>query len=156
MAATISSPILRRGLVPMDIIQELESLAFLDPVVYRHRIRSISRDAAAEIQHLRRDRNPHAIDMQRRQIPCDRTARLWRPTPTEWRLLTFLLSHAGEVVTHRKIIAHLWAHDPLGGPLGADRMVKVMVCKLRRRSPWPIRNHHSVGYCLEGTVQCVR
>jgi DNA-binding response OmpR family regulator len=69
-------------------------------------------------------------------------------TPTEFRLVSTLARHHGQVLTSEQLLEHAW-HDPTG--IGPDR-VKFAVLRLRRKLGWddlatsPIEAVRGVGY----------
>ena len=67
----------------------------------------------------------------------------------EAELLAYLMRHAGQVCTHREILASVWGYDHDPG----TNVVQVYIGYLRRRlalpdSPAPIETVRSVGYRL--------
>ncbi len=88
------------------------------------------------------------IDFVRRRISvADSEIRL---TPNEFKLLTALARHAGNIVTHRHLLTEVW------GPAYADQVqyLRVFMLQLRRRlEPDPTRPRYlltepGVGYRL--------
>lgn len=75
-------------------------------------------------------------------------------TPTEFRILAFLIRHAGKVVTHRMLIRELWGHELED----AQHSLHVHISQLRRKlEPDPARPHHlvtepGIGYRLREEV----
>ncbi|TDB88409.1 response regulator transcription factor [Actinomadura sp. KC216] len=69
-------------------------------------------------------------------------------TPTEFKLLRYLLLNAGRVLTKRQILDHVWQYDFGGG----DGVVQTYVSYLRRklddRDPRLIHTVPRVGYIL--------
>ena len=75
-------------------------------------------------------------------------------TPTEFRLLAYLLEHAGKLVTHRQVLQSVW-----GGGYDADvHLLRMTVRNLRHKleSVTPgesyIATEYGVGYRLVGSV----
>lgn len=73
-------------------------------------------------------------------------------TPTEFRLLAYLLEHAGQLVTHRQVLASVW-----GGGYGADvHLLRMTIRNLRQKleSAAPgetyIATEYGLGYRLSG------
>ncbi len=72
-------------------------------------------------------------------------------TPTEYKLLTTLIKHAGRVVTHRQLLKEVW------GPPYVDntQYLRVFMSQLRNKlEPEPTRprfllNEPGVGYRLK-------
>ncbi len=71
-------------------------------------------------------------------------------TPTEYRLLTVLIQHAGKVVTHRQILKEVWGPDSVF----ENQYLRVYMGQLRRKleaeptRPRYIRTEAGVGYRL--------
>ena len=68
-------------------------------------------------------------------------------TPTEYRLLTFLMQHSGQLLTHRQILAGVW------GPAYVDDLdsLRIYIRTLRRKleaagGPRYIATAHGLGY----------
>jgi two-component system KDP operon response regulator KdpE len=91
---------------------------------------------------------PLRMDLERREATVDgRTVHL---TPIEWRLLAFLASHAGKVLTHAQILREVW------GPNAAaqSHYVRVYMAELRKKveadpsRPRLLLTEPGVGYRL--------
>jgi two-component system, OmpR family, KDP operon response regulator KdpE len=74
-----------------------------------------------------------------------------RLTPREYDLLITLARHAGQVVTHRQVIASVW-----GGEAQVDtQFVRVLVAQLRQKleadasAPRMVMTEPGVGYRLQ-------
>jgi two-component system KDP operon response regulator KdpE len=89
------------------------------------------------------------VDMAKREVfVADREIHL---TPTEYKLLTVLVQHAGKVVTHRQLLKEVW------GPVHADntQYLRVYMAQLRQKlEPNPAHPHYlinepGVGYRLK-------
>src|SRR5262249_43502672 len=69
-------------------------------------------------------------------------------TPTEFRLLHFLMSNAGRVLSKPQILDHVWDYDSGGG----SNVVESYVSSLRRKvdgvEPRLIHTFRGVGYLL--------
>ena len=112
-------------------------------VALRHAARAAGEPAAPvlEIGALR-------IDFARREVAL--SGREVRLTPIEWKLIALLAKHAGQVVTHRRILSEVW------GP-GAGHQthtVRVHMAALRRKleadpaRPRLLVTEPAVGYRL--------
>ena len=109
-----------------------------------------ARVTALARRHVRRDPGPpglvldplaHAV-----RVPGDheRSATL---TPTEYRVLSVLLGHRGEVVRRRALAASAWAP----GAIVADNTLDAYVARIRRKlrevgADVEVRTVHGVGY----------
>jgi two-component system KDP operon response regulator KdpE len=71
-------------------------------------------------------------------------------SPTEYRLLAFLISNAGKVLTHRQILQHVWGP----GYLDRDHYVRIHMSHLRQKleadpaQPQHLLTETAVGYRL--------
>ena len=69
-------------------------------------------------------------------------------SPTEFKLLAYLLSNAGQVVSKVQILDHVWSYDFAGD----SRIIETYVRYLRRKidcfEPPLIHTVRGVGYCL--------
>ncbi|MEV5178075.1 response regulator transcription factor, partial [Streptomyces flaveolus] len=69
-------------------------------------------------------------------------------SPTEFKLLAYLLSNAGQVVSKVQILDHVWSYDFAGDA----RIIETYVRYLRRKidcfAPPLIQTVRGVGYCL--------
>jgi two-component system KDP operon response regulator KdpE len=100
-------------------------------------------DALFTVRHLR-------VDLARRQVFVhDREVHL---TPTEYRLLTTLIRHAGRVLTHRQLLKEVWGPDSVF----ENHYLRVFMAQLRRKiedhpgDPRIIITEPAVGYRLAG------
>jgi two-component system KDP operon response regulator KdpE len=91
---------------------------------------------------------PLRMDLERREATVEgRTVHL---TPIEWRLLAFLATHAGKVLTHAQILREVW------GPNAAaqSHYVRVYMAELRKKieadpsRPRLLLTEPGVGYRL--------
>lgn len=80
-----------------------------------------------EVLHGQLTRGDLTIDFDRRRV--QRGELEIRLTPKEFELLTFLLTHAGRVLTHKSILKAIW------GPHGIDQPehLRVLVGQLRKK-----------------------
>lgn len=89
------------------------------------------------------------IDLERREVQRD--GRFVALTPTEFRVLSSLVKHAGHVVPHDRLIMQVWGPDYAG----ADRALKVYVHQLRKklerdpRRPQRILTRRGEGYLFQ-------
>lgn len=88
------------------------------------------------------------VDFAKREVSVDdREVRL---TPTEWRLLTTLVRHAGRVLTHRQLLKDAWG----AAYAGETQYLRVYMGQLRHKlEPDPARPKYfvtepGVGYRL--------
>jgi two-component system KDP operon response regulator KdpE len=88
------------------------------------------------------------VDLGRRRVFVhDREVHL---TPTEYRLLTTLIRHAGKVLTHRQLLKEVWGPDSVF----ENHYLRVFMAQLRRKieddpgDPRLIITEPAVGYRL--------
>ncbi len=88
------------------------------------------------------------VDLGRREVAIgDEAIHL---TPTEYRLLLVLVSHAGKVVTHRQLLKDVWGPDSVY----ENQYLRVYMGQLRRKieqdaaRPRYIKTEAGVGYRL--------
>lgn len=75
-----------------------------------------------------------------------------RLSPTEFRLLHFLMANAGRVVTKAQILSGVWRYDFGGDPSIVDTYISYLRRKLDTTEPKRIRTVHGVGYVLRRTT----
>ncbi len=69
-------------------------------------------------------------------------------TPTEYRLLRYLLANAGRVLTRNQILDHVWDYDFDGEASVLETYVSYLRRKVDRRDPPLIHTVRGVGYVL--------
>jgi two-component system KDP operon response regulator KdpE len=92
---------------------------------------------------------PLRMDLERREATVD--GHPVRLTPIEWRLLAFLATHAGKVLTHAQILREVW------GPNASTQShyVRVYMAELRKKleadpsRPRLLLTEPGVGYRLD-------
>ncbi len=70
-------------------------------------------------------------------------------SPTEYRLLLFLMKNAGKVLTRWQILDHVWDYSFDGEPTIVESYVSQLRRKIDTSPPTMIRTVRSVGYRLE-------
>jgi two-component system OmpR family response regulator len=71
-----------------------------------------------------------------------------RLSPTEFRLLHFLMANAGRVVSKAQILDHVWRYDFGGDPSIVDTYISYLRRKLDTKAPKLIHTVHGTGYVL--------
>jgi two-component system OmpR family response regulator len=112
------------------------------------RIRAVLRRTGGEedirlvVDDLELDPTGHQVLRAGRPVPL---------SPTEFRLLEYLMTNSGRVVSKMQILDHVWAHD-FGGDLG---IVESYISYLRRKldagdpaAPRLIHTVRGIGYVL--------
>jgi two-component system OmpR family response regulator len=69
-------------------------------------------------------------------------------TPTEFRLLRFLMSNAGRVLSKQQIFDHVWDHNPAGDANVVEPCVSYLRRKADQGEPHLIHTIRGVGYVL--------
>jgi two-component system OmpR family response regulator len=69
-------------------------------------------------------------------------------TPTEFRLLRFLMSNAGRVLSKQQIFDHVWDHNPAGDANVVEPCVSYLRRKVDQGEPRLIHTIRGVGYVL--------
>jgi phosphate regulon transcriptional regulator PhoB len=103
------------------------------------RTRGEERIAPAEIGPLRFDRERHQVFMNEREL---------RLTPTEYRLLEYLLERPGRVFTREQLLDKVWGLGYFGETRTVDVHVRRLRAKLGKEASL-IRTVTGVGYAAE-------
>ena len=78
-------------------------------------------------------------EVRRAGVPVDLS-------PTEFRLLAFLMEHPGLVLTKRQLLEHVWGYG------GSSQVVETYISYLRRKldplGPPLIHTQRGIGYAL--------
>jgi DNA-binding response OmpR family regulator len=114
---------------------------------------ALASEAATEIERLRKggsDEIHHAeasrIDWERHTIIRDGAP---IPLPArEWLIFTCLVKSAGKLVTREQLLDEMYWWDPNGG--AKPKILDVFICKLRKKSPWPIITVWGRGFIIDG------
>ena len=69
-------------------------------------------------------------------------------SPTEYRLLHYLLVNAGLVVSRGQIIDHVWDYDFDGDPSVVDTFISYIRRKVDNVEPKLIQTIRGVGFCM--------
>jgi two-component system, OmpR family, response regulator len=69
-------------------------------------------------------------------------------TPTEYRLLRFLMLNAGRVVSKAQILDHVWEYNPAGAGNVVEPCVSYLRRKIDQRDPRLIHTIRGFGYVL--------
>jgi two-component system OmpR family response regulator len=89
------------------------------------------------------------LDLDQDSYQVRRAGQLIDLSPTEFRLLRYLMLNPGRVLTRAQLLAHVWDYD-FGG---SDGVVSTYIAYLRRKlaehGPDLIRTQRGVGYTLQ-------
>jgi two-component system OmpR family response regulator len=69
-------------------------------------------------------------------------------SPTEFRLLRYLMLNPGRVLTRAQLLAHVWDYDFGGSSTVVTTYVAYLRRKLAQHGPDVIHTQRSIGYCL--------
>ena len=84
-------------------------------------------------------------------VDAHRVTRAGKPvslSPTEYRLLHYLLLNARLVVSRSQIIDHVWDYDFDGDPSVVDTFISYLRQKVDNVEPKLIQTIRGVGFCL--------
>nr|WP_024758391.1 response regulator transcription factor [Streptomyces exfoliatus] len=73
-----------------------------------------------------------------------------RLSPTEFRLLHFLLSNPGSTVSKSQILEYVWRYDFGGDPSIVDTYISYLRRKIENGGPKLIHTVHGIGYVMRG------
>ncbi|WP_327299476.1 MULTISPECIES: response regulator transcription factor [unclassified Streptomyces] len=73
-----------------------------------------------------------------------------RLSPTEFRLLHFLMVNAGRTMSKAQILEHVWHYDFGGDPSIVDTYISYLRRKVDTREPKLIHTVHGIGYVIRG------
>ena len=88
------------------------------------------------------------VELDQESYEVRRSGHLVELSPTEFRLLRYLMLNPGRVLTRAQLLDHVWNYDFRG----SSTVVSTYVAYLRRKlviyGPDVIRTQRAVGYCL--------
>ena len=88
------------------------------------------------------------IELDQESYEVRRSGHLLDLTPTEYRLLRYLMLNPGRVLTRAQLLDHVWNYDFGGSSTVVSTYVAYLRRKLARYGPDVIRTQRSVGYRL--------
>jgi two-component system, OmpR family, KDP operon response regulator KdpE len=120
-----------------------ELMARIEAALRRAATAPVERPRRIQHRDLVADLDEHRVHLRNVEVHL---------TPTEFRLLVYLLEHAGQLVTHRQVLATVW-----GGGYGADvHLLRMTIRNLRHKleavTPGEsyIATEYGLGYRLTG------
>jgi two-component system, OmpR family, response regulator len=116
----------------------------LDEVV--ERIRAVLRRAGRPAAATRLRVAGLELDEESHEVWRDGT--LVELTPTEFRLLQFLMLNAGRVLSKAQILDHVWGHNPAAAANVVEPCVSYLRRKVDQGDPRLIHTIRGVGYVL--------
>ncbi|HXM57821.1 MAG TPA: response regulator transcription factor [Candidatus Dormibacteraeota bacterium] len=117
----------------------IEELVARVRVVLRRHGEDVERDSKLTFADLELDEDAHEVRRGGEVIDL---------TPTEYRLLRYLLANAGRVLTRNQILDHVWDYDFGGEASVLETYVSYLRRKVDRRDPPLIQTVRGVGYVL--------
>jgi DNA-binding response OmpR family regulator len=139
----------------IDLVERLRLIQLSLPLsLPAQEVAALADEAATEIERLRRGMEMAAsekaeeptIDWQCQAIIRD-GVRILLPA-SEWLIFARLVKSSGKLVTKNELLDAIYWWDPNGG--AKPKIIDVFVCKLRKKSPWPITTVWSRGYIIDG------
>jgi two-component system OmpR family response regulator len=88
------------------------------------------------------------IELDQESYEVRRSGHLLDLTPTEYRLLRYLMLNPGRVLTRAQLLDHVWNYDFGGSSTVVSTYVAYLRRKLARYGPDVIRTQRGVGYRL--------
>ncbi|MGK5533608.1 response regulator transcription factor [Streptomyces sp. URMC 129] len=106
-------------------------------------LRRTSGDPTARLRVADLELDPEAVEASRGGTPL-------RLSPTEFRLLHYLMVNAGRTVTKAQILHQVWDYDFDGDPNIVDTYISYLRRKIDTGGPKLIHTVRGVGYVLRG------
>jgi two-component system OmpR family response regulator len=88
------------------------------------------------------------IELNQDSYEVRRGGQLVELSPTEFRLLRYLMLNPGRVLTREQILSHVWDYDFGGCSTVVSTYIAYLRRKLARHGPEIIHTQRTVGYCL--------
>ncbi|KOU56460.1 alkaline phosphatase [Streptomyces sp. MMG1533] len=88
------------------------------------------------------------LELDERAHEVHRAGQYISLSPTEFKLLAYLMGNAGQVVTKVQILDHVWSYDFAGDARIIETYVKYLRRKIDCFDPPLIHTVRGVGYCL--------
>ncbi len=88
------------------------------------------------------------VELDQESYEVRRSGHLIDLSPTEFRLLRYLMLNPGRVLTRAQLLDHVWNYDFRGSSTVVSTYVAYLRRKLARYGPDVIHTQRSVGYCL--------
>lgn len=137
-----------------DLVERLRLIQFSQPLsLHAQEVAALAYEAAAEIERLRgveaveiEPAEAPTIDWQRQVIIRD-GVRI-SLTGSEWLIFARLVKNSGKLVTRNELFDEIYGWNRSGG--AGPKIIDVYVCKLRKKSPWPIVTVWGRGFIIDG------
>ncbi|WMI60436.1 response regulator transcription factor [Streptomyces rochei] len=88
------------------------------------------------------------LELDERAHEVHRAGQYLQLSPTEFKLLSYLLDNAGRVVSKAQILDHVWQYDFAGDTRVVETYIKYLRKKIDRFDPPLIHTVRGVGYSL--------
>ena len=88
------------------------------------------------------------LELNQESYEVRRNGHLIGLSPTEFRLLRYLMLNQGRVLTRAQLLDHVWDYDFRGSSTVVSTYVAYLRRKLARYGPDVIHTQRAVGYCL--------
>lgn len=88
------------------------------------------------------------IELDQETYEVRRSGHLLELSPTEFRLLRYLMLNAGRVLTRSQLLDHVWDYDFGGSSTVVSTYIAYLRRKLNQYGPDVIRTQRGVGYSL--------
>ena len=88
------------------------------------------------------------VELDQESYEVRRAGHLVDLSPTEFRLLRYLMLNPGRVLTRAQLLDHVWDYDFHGSTTVVSTYVAYLRRKLVRYGPEVIHTQRAVGYCL--------
>jgi two-component system, OmpR family, response regulator len=113
------------------------------------RIRAVLRRTGSEAPGAATDRHIYAdLELDEDSHRVWRSGELVHLSPTEYRLLRYLLINAGRVLSKDQIIDHVWQYDFVGDANVVETYISYLRKKIDDREPKLIQTVRGFGYSL--------
>jgi DNA-binding response OmpR family regulator len=139
---------------PTDLVERLRLISCLRPLALNAKaVAALACEAAAEIERLRQGPSIAAQQPEEPTIDwqCQAIIRDGVRIPlsaSEWLIFARLVKSTGKLVTRQELLDAIYWWDPNGG--AKPKIIDVLVCSLRKKSPWPITTVRASGYIIDG------
>jgi two-component system, OmpR family, response regulator len=115
-------------------------------------------ELAARVRTVLRRTRPHAdsgrvlvfadVELDQDSYEVHRSGHLVELSPTEFRLLRYLMLNPGRVLTRAQLLAHVWDYDFGGSGTVVSTYIAYLRRKLAQYGPDVIHTQRGVGYSL--------
>jgi two-component system OmpR family response regulator len=115
-------------------------------------------ELAARIRTVLRRTRPYAatgpvlvfadIELDQDSYQVRRSGHPIELSPTEFRLLRYLMLNPGRVLTRTQLLAHVWHYDFSGSSTVVTTYIAYLRRKLAQHGPDVIHTQRAIGYCL--------